>query len=497
MIYFVNQYLMALNSGVEHAELKRLAMFKRHGVAAKLVTRDFDVLLHQNMAHFHVAATDMVNLYDFFRGSQQIKSRVLKITDLNLAPDYNVDPGANVSHVREGDQLIADVYFTPGTVGHLYYVNYYDALTNLVQRTYFDCRGFKAATQFFSPTGQLISDLIYNLDGSRLFERYYTTKQQLIAIRLLNYHGQDWQFDSENDLMRFFLNELNRVQPGIFIADRPLAADWPVINMKTTAHKFVWLPTTHANDPQDQVFSNMNGAYVYALHDHLAALDGVITATQQQRADLIRWLGDKPLRPITAIPAATVAPKTLAAPKVPLTARTAGKIIFVGRLDATKRLGQLLAAFKQVHQQLPKTTLAIHGYGNVSTQLKQQAKQENLQNVIDFVPYHQDLATTYNQAQLFVYTAESDGQPLALVEALAHGVPVVSYDINYGPREVIEDDKNGYLVPSGDINALAEKMVQVLESEQKWAKLSYGAYQSAKRYSEVKVWPLWQQLIAR
>lgn len=499
MIYFVNQYLMALNSGVEHAEFKRIALFKQHQEPAKLVTRDFDVLLHQNMTHFGLAATDMVNLYDFFRGSEELPERVLKIQDLKLAPAYNVDPGANVSHVRDGDQVIADVYFSPGTVGHLYYVNYFDAFTNVVQRTYYDSRGFKASDQFFSPAGEVITEIIYNVDGSRLFERYYAhndaNSNYISSIRLLAYQGREWQFNSEDELMRFFLDELNQRTPGTFIADRPLAADWPVINMQTAARKFAWLPTTHANDPQDQVFSNMNGAYVYALHDHLAQLDGVITATKQQQADLTRWLGGKPARQITAIPAAVVSETRLKAKQVAASQRTPGKIIFVGRVDQTKRLNQLIEAFSQVHQRLTDTTLAIHGYGSEINNLQRQVAQLNLKNVVTFVPYHQDLKATYDQAQLFVYPAESDGQSLALVEALSHGVPVVSYDINYGPKEIITDGNNGYLVPSGDVKALASAMIKALVNQKRWRQLSQNAYRSARQYGENKVWPLWQRLL--
>lgn len=66
MNFFVNQYLMALNSGVEHAEFKRLQLFKDHQAPAKLVTRQFDGLLHQNMRRFNIADDQMANLFDFF-----------------------------------------------------------------------------------------------------------------------------------------------------------------------------------------------------------------------------------------------------------------------------------------------------------------------------------------------------------------------------------------------------------------------------------------------
>jgi poly(glycerol-phosphate) alpha-glucosyltransferase len=61
MNFFVNQYLMALNSGVEHAEFKRLQLFQAHQAPAKLVTRQFDGLLHQNMRRFNIADDQMAN----------------------------------------------------------------------------------------------------------------------------------------------------------------------------------------------------------------------------------------------------------------------------------------------------------------------------------------------------------------------------------------------------------------------------------------------------
>ncbi|WP_318765434.1 hypothetical protein [Lactiplantibacillus carotarum] len=64
----MNQYVMALNSGVEHAEFKRLQLFKEHEVPAQLVTRQFDGLLHQNTRRFHVADDQLANLFDFFVG---------------------------------------------------------------------------------------------------------------------------------------------------------------------------------------------------------------------------------------------------------------------------------------------------------------------------------------------------------------------------------------------------------------------------------------------
>ena len=144
MNFFVNQYLMALNSGVEHAEFKRLQLFKDHQAPAKLVTRQFDGLLHQNMRRFNIADDQMANLFDFFRETTSFSSRVIKMADLNWPTAYDIKPDPNVSEVRAGDRLVAKVHFVPSTVGHVYFIEIFDNFNNLVQRTDYDERGFKA-----------------------------------------------------------------------------------------------------------------------------------------------------------------------------------------------------------------------------------------------------------------------------------------------------------------------------------------------------------------
>ena len=64
MDFFVNQYLLGKNSSVEHAELKRLQLFKDHQAPAQLVTRDFDPVLHRTMQRFGVTNDQLTNLYE-------------------------------------------------------------------------------------------------------------------------------------------------------------------------------------------------------------------------------------------------------------------------------------------------------------------------------------------------------------------------------------------------------------------------------------------------
>ncbi len=67
-----------------------------------------------------------------------------------------------------------------------------------------------------------------------------------------------------------------------------------------------------------------------------------------------------------------------------------------------------------------------------------------------------------------VYPTTTEGFGLSILEALSNGCPVISYDVNYGPREMIESGKNGELVPPGDIDAIAQAMRRVLLHSQRY-----------------------------
>src|SRR5690606_21339655 len=90
-----------------------------------------------------------------------------------------------------------------------------------------------------------------------------------------------------------------------------------------------------------------------------------------------------------------------------------------------------------------------------------------------------------------VLSSTYEGQPLAILEALMQGVPVVAYDINYGPRDMIEHDVNGLLVPAGDIDALTDALAHVLESPERRARLAAGARATLSRPGPAAVMQRW------
>ena len=87
--------------------------------------------------------------------------------------------------------------------------------------------------------------------------------------------------------------------------------------------------------------------------------------------------------------------------------------------------------------------------------------------------------------------SDNDNYPLAMAEALAHGVPVLTYDYPYGPHELIQDGVNGRLVANGDQNALTDAIIALMKDDDQRAKLSAGARATTGIDGEA-AWKEWQ-----
>ncbi len=81
------------------------------------------------------------------------------------------------------------------------------------------------------------------------------------------------------------------------------------------------------------------------------------------------------------------------------------------------------------------------------------------------------------------------------MEAIAHGLIPITYDVNYGPNEITQDHVNGRVVPYGDIDAFAQAAIEILQDPDLAQRYSTAAYASAERYSEANVWQAWRALL--
>ncbi len=146
----------------------------------------------------------------------------------------------------------------------------------------------------------------------------------------------------------------------------------------------------------------------------------------------------------------------------PTQSRAGATVLYVGRLSEEKGVTVLLTAWPLVQQQLPAARLLLVGDGPQRAALETQAASLGIRESVTFVGAVQEgTERYYQQATLFVLASHREGVPIALLEALACGLPVVASRLP-SVEQIVEEGVNGLLVPPGDHVALAETLVQGL-----------------------------------
>ena len=125
-------------------------------------------------------------------------------------------------------------------------------------------------------------------------------------------------------------------------------------------------------------------------------------------------------------------------------------VVAMGRLSPEKGFDLLIDAFARLAAQHADWRLEIAGEGPERDALQRQIDAAGLQPQVQLVGWVSDPERFLSRSALFVMSSRYEGFPVALLEAMACGVPVISFDCDSGPREIIRPDVDGVLVPAGD-----------------------------------------------
>lgn len=172
-------------------------------------------------------------------------------------------------------------------------------------------------------------------------------------------------------------------------------------------------------------------------------------------------------------------------------------IVTVGRLVEQKNHEMLIRAFARIADKTDDN-LIIYGDGDRKEALVKLVGELQLTDRVFFPGVISDVSGTVRSAKIFVLSSIYEGMPNALIEAMVLGLPCISTDCPCGgPRELFDGQKNGFLVPIGDENALAKKMLYLIENESVRAELGNCAKETAQQFSPEVVFECWEAVIAR
>lgn len=169
-------------------------------------------------------------------------------------------------------------------------------------------------------------------------------------------------------------------------------------------------------------------------------------------------------------------------------------VISMGRLHHVKNFSSLISAFSQVVKKHPDWILRIYGDGELKQALHDQINQAGLQDNVFLMGFSNDMATALRRSSIFAFSSLVEGFALVIVEAMECGLPVVSYQCPCGPKDIITDGKDGFLVQVNDEQMLAEKICSLIEDEDLRRQMASEAKLRAQHYHVENIAQQWMAL---
>lgn len=170
------------------------------------------------------------------------------------------------------------------------------------------------------------------------------------------------------------------------------------------------------------------------------------------------------------------------------------QVLAVGRYDHQKNFEDLIKAWELLSKEYPDWILNIFGQGDLREVYEKLISAYGLQKKINLCAPTNDIESVYLDHTILAMSSLYEGLPMALLEAQVCGLPMVSYACKCGPKDIIEDGVNGFLVPENDFRVLSDRLQILMGDEMLRVKMGKASKRLAQRFSNENVMLQWNLL---
>lgn len=167
------------------------------------------------------------------------------------------------------------------------------------------------------------------------------------------------------------------------------------------------------------------------------------------------------------------------------------RVIAVGRYTYQKGFERLVDAWHLLASRFPDWKLDIIGDGEERPLLEQRIRSYGLERQVTLTRPTQEIGKVYQEASILASSSRYEGLPMVLLEAQAFGLPIVAFQCKCGPKDIVSDGMNGYLVPEGDTAGMAQRLEILMKDEALRKRMGLKAKESALRFNEEVIMKKW------
>lgn len=428
--------------------------------------------------------TTFDNIYDYYKRKLlgDVKSWQTYLTDTI----GNID---NYIKVNRSAQFGKDYYYREGIpkfVLNFKAANEIDYFATYVQEQ-FDARDFYYVHQTEGyvhridrrdAANQLIKQEFLAPNGEIYVTRLYDNKERIVKIILQN-----------GNLKQEFLNEKNffaQYFSEIFGADDVVindarALDWSLLQQTQVKKRIYQLHNSHLINPVNNLSGTKGSFKTLFTWPNLTADDVIVSLTEKQKEDI---LSEHPNLDQNIV----VIPHAIKSPKISHRVKK-NHIAIIARLHPQKNLTDAIKAFAIFLKTYPKYKLDIYGDGEDRDKLEKLSSELSISESIIFHGQISLVDKAYQSSEFSLVTSTFEGFSLSTLESISNGTPVVTYEINYGPTDII-DDASGYIAETRTPEALAEKMLEAVKNPKKREQVKkraniFSEHEFTKRWLEI------------
>lgn len=168
-------------------------------------------------------------------------------------------------------------------------------------------------------------------------------------------------------------------------------------------------------------------------------------------------------------------------------------VLFIGRLARQKQVPELIDIWNRIEERHPDWKLIIVGDGVERGLVEEKIQNYGLKNV-QLEGKQREIHSYCENSQILLLTSRFEGLPLVLIEGQQFGLTEISFDCPCGPKEIIENGRNGYIIDNFDKNAFAQKLSELMEKDDLRKQFSERSLELSKNYLPEKIIPQWIDL---